>query len=577
MTDTDRPGPASALPCWSWRADGWRLGLILLLAIGLRAYMVANTTLVSRDCVKFVRFALHLERPPPGLNRIDVVRSAEHPPGYPVAILAVSKAVRPLAGVPSGEATVESMALSAQLVSALAGVLLAVPFYFLTRRVFDANTACAAGLLFTALPVCVEVTSDGISDGLYLLTAVSALWFAVRALERERTRSAFKSGLGAGLCLGLGYLVRPDALITAAGIGLTFLGLVIVRLRRRTAWRPPFVSGLGLTLGFAVLMGPYVGLIGKLTNKPTGKGLMETLQGGDAQPSYFQRSSLNAGMVPLASWFDPATDGRRSKAGWALESLAAEYWKTAHYSLVIFTVIGLFAVRRRFADPRVALLLIFAVVDAAALWTLAWVAGYVSQRHTLPIALVSCVLAACAFPALGIWAVQLWHTRPVARLGLRVFRPFAGRWRARRMVRALRSASPWFLAAIWTALLLTPSLPRDLYSLHSERAGHKPAGLWIKQNGDPGVEVIDPFGWAEWYAERSLRSWPVPQPYDGRPKYVVFEPNSKSPHSRLEWYEPAKKLIGDPGWAVEEKYKYPPNAAADDVKVAVYLCSPTKK
>ena len=100
--------------------------------------------------------------------------------------------------------------------------------------------------------------------------------------------------------------------------------------------------------------------------------------------------------MPLASWFDPATDGRRSKAGWALESLAAEYWKTAHYSLVIFTVIGLFAVRRRFADPRVALLLIFAVVDAAALWTLAWVAGYVSQRHTLPIALVSCVLAACA-------------------------------------------------------------------------------------------------------------------------------------------------------------------------------------
>jgi hypothetical protein len=219
----------------------------------------------------------------------------------------------------------------------------------------------------------VEVTSDGISDGLYLLTAVTALWFAVRALERERTRSAFKSGLGAGLCLGLGYLVRPDALITLAGIGLTFLGLVIVRLRRRTAWRPPFVSGLGLTLGFAVLMGPYVGLIGKLTNKPTGKGLMETLQGGDAQPSYFQRSSLNAGTVPLASWFDPATDGRRSKAGWALESLAAEYWKTAHYSLVIFTVIGLFAVRRRFADPRVALLLIFAVVDAAALWTLAWV------------------------------------------------------------------------------------------------------------------------------------------------------------------------------------------------------------
>ena len=44
------------------------------------------------------------------------------------------------------------MALSAQLVSALAGVLLAVPFYFLTRRVLDANTAFAAGLLFAPCP-----------------------------------------------------------------------------------------------------------------------------------------------------------------------------------------------------------------------------------------------------------------------------------------------------------------------------------------------------------------------------------------------------------------------------------------
>ncbi|HKB06138.1 MAG TPA: glycosyltransferase family 39 protein, partial [Gemmataceae bacterium] len=206
MTETNRPAP----PRWSWRADGWRLGVILLLAIFIRTWMVANTTLVSRDCVKFVRFALHLERPPAGQNRLDVVRTAEHPPAYPLAILAMSKVVRPAMGVPAGEATVESMALSAQLVTALAGVLLALPFYALTRRVFDANTACAAGLMFTALPVCVEVTSDGISDGLYLLTALSALWFAVRALEQERIRPAFAFGLGSGICLGIGYLVRPD-------------------------------------------------------------------------------------------------------------------------------------------------------------------------------------------------------------------------------------------------------------------------------------------------------------------------------------------------------------------------------
>src|SRR5215213_71302 len=446
MTDTARPAPAR----WTWRADGWRLGLILLLAVGIRSWMVANTTLVSRDCVKFVRFALHLEHPPAGQDRLDVVRTAEHPPAYPAAILAMSKVVRPAMGVPAGEATVQSMALSAQLVSALAGVLLAVPFYSLTRRVFEANTACAAGLLFTALPVCVEVTSDGISDGLYLLTALCALWFAVRALEQDRIRPAFAFGLGSGLCLGLGYLVRPDAVIAAGGIGLTFAGVTLGRLRRRGAWRPPFVSGAGLVLGMLLLMSPYLALIGKLTNKPTGKGLMETMQGGEAQPSYFNRTSLTTGTVPLASWWDPTADRGRSKAGWALESLVAEYWKTVHYTLVIFAAIGLFAIRRQLTEPRVALLLVFAGVDAVALWVLAWVAGYVSQRHTLPIALVSCVLAACAFPALGTWALRAWHTRPLARAGIRGFGLFIGRWRARRWVQGLRRPSPWFLGAIWT-------------------------------------------------------------------------------------------------------------------------------
>jgi hypothetical protein len=312
-----------------------------------------------------------------------------------------------------------------------------------------------------------------------------------------------------------------------------------------------------------------VALIGKLTNKPTGKGLMETMQGGEAQPSYFNRTSLTAGTVPLASWWDPAADRGRSKAGWALESLVAEYWKTVHYSLVIFAAIGLFAIRRQLTEPGVALLLVFAAVDAIALWLLAWVAGYVSQRHTLPIALVSCVLAARAFPALGIWAVQLWHTRTMARLGLRSFSLVAGRGRARRTVHALRGASIWFLAAIWTGLLLAPSLPRDFYSLHADRAGHRYAGEWIKANGEQAIEVIDPFGWAEWYAGRSLREWPVPQP-DGRPKYVVFEPNAKSPHSRLEWYEHAKALVEtDP--RPEPIYRFPEGAPPDEIRVAVYL------
>src|SRR5262245_2740980 len=124
MTGSER----SADQVRDWKGDAWRLGFVLLLAIGLRAWMVTNTTLVSRDCIKFVRDALHLEEPPADrTDWLDVVKKSEHPPGYPAAILAMSKLVR----LCKGGVTVESMALSAQLVSAFAGVLLVIPLYLL--------------------------------------------------------------------------------------------------------------------------------------------------------------------------------------------------------------------------------------------------------------------------------------------------------------------------------------------------------------------------------------------------------------------------------------------------------------
>jgi len=556
-----------------WKGDAWRLAIVLLLATGLRAWMVANTTLVSRDCVKFVRDALLLEDPPAGKDRRDVIKGAEHPPGYPAAILGMSKLLR----VGGRTMSVETMALSAQLVSAVAGVLLVFPLYFLTRRVFDRNTACAAATLFIALPVCVEVTSDGISDGLFLLTAVSALCFAARALDQDGGRREFGSGLWAGLCCGLGYLVRPDAAIVAGAIGLTLAGTAVVRRRGGGSTRAALLAGVGLVVGFLVLAGPYVALIGKLTNKPTGNQLIEQMQGKEAKPTYFQRTEIGSGRVPLAVWWDPAEVGDQSRAVWAIEAVGSEYWKSTHYSLVIFALIGLFTLRKRLDDSRVVLLLVMAAVHVTALWWLAWRVGYVSQRHTLLTVMISCILAACAFPALGIWAVQLWHTRTLARFGLRAFGTIAGRSRARPCVRAMRSASPWFLGAIWTLLLLMPALPRDFYSLHAERAGHKAAGQWLAEKGDPEIDVVDPFGWAEWYAGRTLRE-PRRDPdktWDGKKKYAIFEPNTKSPHSRLEYYEEARIMVIDK--KAKPVFQYPTGVPPDEIKVAVYEYDPSKK
>src|SRR5262249_57227554 len=114
--------------------------------------------------------------------------------------------------------------------------------------------------------------------------------------------------------------------------------------------------------------------------------------------------------------------------------------KPVHYSLIFFTLVGLYVVRQRLYDARVVFLLVLAIVHLMVLWLLAWRIGYVSQRHTLLTVMISCILAAIAFPALGVWAKQLWHTRTLARTGLRVFSALASTPFARRAVHALRGA-----------------------------------------------------------------------------------------------------------------------------------------
>ncbi|MFM8933684.1 MAG: hypothetical protein ACKOS8_17615 [Gemmataceae bacterium] len=73
-----------------------------------------------------------------------------------------------------------------------------------------------------------------------------------------------------------------------------------------------------------------------------------------------------------------------------------------------------------------------------------------------------------------------------------------------------------------------------LEPLHLNRAGFKTAGYWIRENGSPGDEVIDPYQWSHYYAGRVfLEDLPVAQIRSNPPvQWVVLE-KGKSKHLRL--------------------------------------------
>src|SRR5438552_17531179 len=95
------PSPSRRIPTWQV------LTLILAVGLGLRLCTITRAEVSARDCLGFVRHALRFENE----DTIQVLKTTEQPPGYPLALLFVSRPVRAW----RGDSSSETMVLSAQL------------------------------------------------------------------------------------------------------------------------------------------------------------------------------------------------------------------------------------------------------------------------------------------------------------------------------------------------------------------------------------------------------------------------------------------------------------------------------
>lgn len=507
---------------WPW------LLAIALLAVSVRGWLIAHTQVTARDSIGFIRLALHLQSPPEDKTLAEVLRAAEHPPGYSLALAAVAGPIRQWLGT-----TAESMMLAAQLTSVLASLLLIPVTYRIALRCFDRSTALGAVALYQMLPVCVRLTTDGLSEGVYLLVVAGALCGAIESYRSPR----WWKMLLAGLACGAAYLVRPEGLLLVPVIGGVLLGLA---WRTHWSWRMTSTQGLALLLGTAALAGPYMYLIGGITNKPTGRSLLEFFQGRSIQPTWKQ---ADAGHLPWAS-FMQATDPY-SPAQWATQELLKEMLKTCHYGVPVLALIGLATiVRRRQFGSGHALLLLYLAGQLALLWLMAVKIRYVSERHALVPAWLACCWAAAGLP--------------VVVHGLRALLPRLAAWGS-------------FTLAMTTAwgLIVMVCVPATLRPLHANRAGHAAVGRWLAVHGEPDRLLLDPFCWAAYFA-----NGPASEPYRGegstqRVHYVVLEPEHR-PHSRLPLLDLAREVARG-GQIV---YHWPPERAVDKADVVLYRVVP---
>jgi hypothetical protein len=192
---------------------------------------------------------------------------------------------------------------------------------------------------------------------------------------------------------------------------------------------------------------------------------------------------------------------------------------------------------------------------AAALYGVAMVVGYVSDRHLLVVILLGSYWAAAGIPMLASYAAAL-----LLRL--------SPRWAVSPMV----NASVWS-AALWILLCGAP-LIRTTETLHADRAGFRQAGYWLARHAWTGDQIDDAYAWAHYYAGHVFAEVDPADGLDGdggpahEPgvRYVVMEV-SDDKHARLLTSKPEELLAA--GGHVEQEW--PLSHRKDNASVKVFV------
>jgi hypothetical protein len=511
-------------------ADLRCLAILVVLVVAVRAWQITHTEVASRDSISYIRIAWQLEHGP----WRQVMPSSPQHPAYPLAVLGMSLPVRHF--LPDD--LPRAWQISAQLVSALASVLLLLPMFYLGRELFDRRIAFWSCVLFQCLPTSGKVMGDGLSDTLFLLFACAGLCLACVALRR---RSAPLFAL-TGLAGGMAYLTRPEGALIVGATGVVLLAMQLPRRWRQTG-RSVLVQSSALSLAALAVMTPYMLVIRGVTVKNT-PNIMINQQRPDAdwenrlRPHETPKDERHSsGSMPAATLFakfwgpgDPGFDAIAeritelddlrtlqppSRYLWALKALCIEIGKAFFYVMWMPAVLGLWCRRDCFQRvPGVWVGLLVCLSLTALLYRMAEKMGYLSDRHLLLIVLCGLFWSVTGIIVLGeklaLGAARLWPA-------------LAGR--------------RWTEGRIWAlALLLFLSaapLPRTLDRLHGERKGFRTVGHWLAANTESGDYIEDPYCWAYYYAGRvfveGVRSLPVDK---SSCFYVVMEKSSNR-HARL--------------------------------------------
>ncbi len=422
------------------------IAAIVLAALAVRAIAWHRTGVLFNDGPTFIGLARLIE-----LGHWDAVFAHPFHPMYPAAISAM-------------HSWIDNWESAAVAVSALSGACASAVLFVLLRRAFDLRCAYVGALLLAFHPYAVEHSADVQSDGLYtllFLASVTALWWAC-------TSRRFHWAAAAGALSGLAYWVRPEGLGVAL-IGCAMAG-VLIGLRRWPLW-----SGVGwvgaLSLAAAIVVGPYLIVL----HDQSGSWMITQKKSLVLASAMSQASPLPAEVIAREPFLETVVRGPRVSAPPAMPARAVlvgapaeavlellkKTSETLRPAFVCVALVGiLFGIRRNVS--REAFFAILAGVYLALLYLLVLQAGYVSKRHTLPVAILLFGYLAAGTVRIGQWLAN------------------APTWFGSS---PLRHPARWSMA-LGVGIAIGISIPTTFQARRADRIAERQAAVWLSTQPD---------------------------------------------------------------------------------------------
>ena len=230
---------------------------VLLVCVGLRAWVAARSPVVPIDATLYLKAARQLQQ-----EGASAIRRTPLHPGYPAAVAGVEAVLR-AGGAPEGPRTWDA---AGQIVAMLFAAGATAAAWWLASQVFDARVATLGIGLFTVTREWTTVGADALSDTMAIAFQMLCLALALKAegLLRRRPRAACGLLAAAGLAAGAGYLARVEAILALATV-LVLLAAAV--LRKRAKWHTALLGGLASVAVAAAAVAPYIAQVGMVTPK----------------------------------------------------------------------------------------------------------------------------------------------------------------------------------------------------------------------------------------------------------------------------------------------------------------------